>query len=161
MARRVRHSRLGFRIAGAVQPPDVIVFGGFAAGSGGATASSGGALVDTTITGCGYRADGGRHKGDILDGYIASQHKTNITGDVAPPDYFSAQDLAARARERQETHVANFRRQFDEQRAVMADVQRKCGVWAAARPERAAAPGDHLCASGQSRMRWVLLRRFR
>ena len=68
-----------------MQPPDVIVFGGFAAGSGGATASSGGALVDTTITGCGYRADGGRHKGDILDGCIASQPQINIIGAAAPP----------------------------------------------------------------------------
>ena len=93
------------------------------------------------MKGCVYRDDRGGQEGDILDGYIASQHKTNITGDVAPPDYFSAQDLAARARERQETHVASFRRQFDEQRAVMADVQRKHDVSASAHLERAVAPG--------------------
>ena len=84
MARRVRHSRLGFRIAGAVQPPDVIVFGGFVAGSGGATASSGGASVVTTMTGCVYRADGGGHAGDFFDGYIESHQQTTTTGDAAP-----------------------------------------------------------------------------
>ena len=94
---------------------------------------------------------------------ISSRINRLLPQAMRPHYYFTVQHLAARARECQEAHgksVAGFQRQVDEQRAAMADVQRKYGVWAAARPERAAAQGDHLCVSGQSRMRWVLLCRF-